>query len=93
MVLVVQDTPTWLSAIQSEFRQIGCFFFQHFTTSVHDVQKSSAEKKTWGFVEVPIVQSDHYLNCELEDSLLQKLLSRTEMKTFLGGAAVEGDVD
>jgi uncharacterized protein with von Willebrand factor type A (vWA) domain len=46
MVLVVQDTPTWLSAIQSEFRQIGCFFFQHFTTSVHDVQKSSAEKKT-----------------------------------------------
>lgn len=42
---------------------------------------------------MPIVQSDHYLNCELEDSLLQKLLSRTEMKTFLGGAAVEGDVD
>ena len=33
---------------------------------------------------MPIVQSDHYLNCELEDSLLQKLLSRTEMKTFLG---------
>ena len=70
MVLVVQDTPTWLSAIQ-------CMMFKSL------VQK----KKTWGFVEVPIVQSDHYLNCELEDSLLQKLLSRTEMKTFLGSCS------